>query len=153
MSKLLLTILTLVGLTPGVQAQAIDDVRPGARIRLSLQGAGKPLTGTLEAVFSDTVRLRDTTGALIAVAKPEIQRAEVSYGRRGHNGKGALVGLLLGGGAAVALAGSCDCNQTAFAVVFGVIMGSAGAGFGALVGGAAQTEAWEELVQTAGRRP
>ena len=146
MQGLLLAVLAMVVFAPQLPAQRLDDVRPGTRVRLTIHDSREPVVGLLEDTpAADTIRLRDSSGALMAIARSEIGRAEVSRGRHGQGGKGALLGLLVGFAAAIPLATSCDCDQAAAGLVYGVTMGTVGAGAGALLGTLGRSEAWQRV--------
>jgi hypothetical protein len=147
MQGLLLAVLAMIAVTPQLSAQRLDDLRPGTRLRLMIRDAREPVVGLLEDTPAvDTIRLRDSSGALMEIVRSEIGRAEVSRGRHGQGGKGALLGLLVGLAAAIPLATSCDCDQAAAGLVYGVTMGTVGAGVGALFGTLGRSEVWQGVM-------
>ena len=80
MQGLLLAVLAMVVFAPQLPAQRLDDVRPGTRVRLTIHDSREPVVGLLEDTpAADTIRLRDSSGALMAIARSEIGRAEVSW--------------------------------------------------------------------------
>ena len=142
---LLVTLVALV-LSGSVRAQGFESVRPGVRLRLTLDDSKKPLIGTLEAYGADTVWVRHGKHTISAIPLTRLKQAQFSQGLRGHAGMGALIGFLAGAAIAIPTGLSCDCGEPeTAAVVYTGILGGLGAGFGALLGTAAKTEAWRPV--------
>lgn len=135
-------------------AHAQAHLVPGARVRL----AGPGVDGTYHVVHvvPDTLVVqRDSTAPTLRVALADLQRAEVSLGRRsafGGFGRGFLIGA--GAGAALGVASglaSGDDDQAGWfamsagekAVAGGVLLGGAGGLVGGIIGLAARGERWE----------
>jgi len=129
-----------------VRAQGLESVRPGVRLRLTLKDNATPLIGTLEAYHPDTVWIHQAEGGTMGIPFARLERVQVSRGRRGHAGTGALVGFLVGAAIGVPSGLGCDCaDPAAAAAVFTLILGGLGAGAGAGVGAAMKSEAWQPL--------
>jgi len=153
MKILLLVIPVAFAFSGSVRAQGFESVRPGVRLRLTLNDSKKPLIGTLEAYGTDTVWIRDDNHTTSAIPLARLKQAQFSQGLRGHAGMGALIGFLAGAAIAIPTGLNCDCGrpETAAAVYTG-ILGGLGAGFGAILGAAAKTEAWSPVtLQSAAR--
>jgi len=138
----------------GQQAPALE---PGARIRVTVDGAGPHVQVGVYQGVRDTILVLQAGSAPISIPLGRLRQVEVSRGRKGHWRAGAGVGFLVGVGAAVAFeAGSgstapCDQEQNQDAMSSGECLGIAAAGvalstgLGALVGGLVRTERWQEV--------
>ena len=142
---LLVTFVALV-VSGSVRAQGFESVRPGVRLRLTLDDTKKPLIGTLEAYGADTVWIRPDKHTTSAIPLARLKQAQFSQGMRGHAGMGALIGFLAGAAIAIPTGLSCDCGRPDnAALVYTGILGGLGAGVGALLGTAAKTEVWRPV--------
>jgi hypothetical protein len=146
MKTLLLVTLVAFFISGSVRAQGFESVRPGVRLRLTLNDSKKPLVGTLESYGADTVWIRHDKHTTSAIPLDRLKQAQFSQGMRGHAGIGALIGFLAGAAIAIPTGLSCDCGEPeTAAAVFTGILGGLGAGFGAILGAAAKTEAWSPV--------
>jgi hypothetical protein len=140
---------------PGAQT---PPLQPGARLRLTVPCEPGPDCrgeGRLVPLRADTLTLA-VVDAATSYRLDAIRRVEVSR-RRSHTMTGAGAGFLVGAGATfIVLNGGgstslCDrsANQDAIAasecIGLMALGGVAGAGLGALIGGAVRTERWQEL--------
>jgi hypothetical protein len=128
-----------------LQAQGIESVRTGARVRVSLEGPHHPrVTGALLARDDDSLRVRPDTGLSVkAIALEHVRGLEVSAGRKSSAGSGALIGFLVGAPAGVISGATCDCgNRAGAVVVLGAITGGLGAGLGAIIGAVEKHDVW-----------
>ena len=117
-----------------------------------------------ERIIGTLVNIQDGTlivgegkdGPRREVPLASVNRLEVSRGRHSSSGKGALVGMFAGaaGGVAAGLVvcnhGNCVNSGTGdltgvWATALGLGGGLAGAGIGAIIGGAIRTEQWERV--------
>jgi len=97
-----------LGAPARLAGQEPPRVPAGARVRVSLEprppvsanrgpGERTRILGTLMRPVSDSVVVYDEeSGGTVALALDAVQRLEVSRGRHGHSGRGALVGLGVG---------------------------------------------------------
>jgi len=133
---------------PGnAQGQAPTTSFAGARVRLALRDRpDRWLIGTVVGQTGDSLRLDERDShAMLAVPTERVVALQVSRGRHSHTGLGALIGLAAGaafGLIATAADPAIDTDAAGYAVVAG-IFGGMGAGAGALVGWAIQSETWE----------
>jgi hypothetical protein len=140
-----------------LSAQA-PQLQPGARLRLTVSCEPGPecrVEGRFVQLRADTLTLA-VAEAATSYSLDAIQRVEVSRHRSqtiAGVGAGFLVGagvtfIVLHGGGSTSL---CDrsANQDAIAsgecLGLAALGGLAGAGLGALIGGAVRTERWQEL--------
>jgi hypothetical protein len=151
-TSLLLALMTLVApVSSG--AQDTLPLAPGARVRVSapdLIGPGA-LIATVVAMRRDTLVLRTATGDAPPWTLP-LERAEwleVSRGRRGRGGQGALIGLLtgvaVGGLLGAALSGGEDNPLQGAAVGIAVGGGLVGFVVGGVIGSKSRGERWEPV--------
>ena len=135
---------------PGnVQGQEPTTSFTGARVRLALRDRpDRWLIGTVVGQSGDSLRLDERDShAMLAVPTESLVALQVSRGRHSHAGLGALIGLAAGaafGIIATAADPAIDTDARGYALVAG-IFGGMGAGAGALVGWAIQSETWEPL--------
>ena len=130
---------------------AVGPPTPGARIRVwQRDRAPGPILGTLlELGKSDiTLHSQDRPDA-VTIPLQTVSRIDVSVGRRGHGGKGALVGAAIGW-LAMFLSTKSDPGECApagkCATLFATFVGApAGALAGCLIGSLVRTERWQEL--------
>lgn len=150
-----------------VSTQEPATLLAGERVRLALrEQPDRWLIGTVIGQSGDSLRL-DERGSrtMLAVPTARLAALQVSRGRRSHTALGALIGFGAGaafGILATAATPAINTDVRGYALVAG-IFGGVGAGAGALVGWAIQSERWEPLspprvssrtVPTgAGRRP
>lgn len=162
----------LITPVPGLsQTSASNDVRvdTGSRVRIAAPVFGpKKQVGTVVSVTSDTLVLREGASTTYrSVATSDITALEVSRGTYTRKAKGALWGLLIGGGAG-AIAGYISYEDpkpcpdfSCFNLNFGpgsksdsaMLGGALGGIVGALIGafvGRHPTDAWAPA--TAGTR-
>ena len=80
------------------RAQSLGDLKPGARVRVEVQGfATAGLTLQVSRLTSDTLFVTDRTGSPLAFRVGDLTKVEVSRGV--SHIKGALVGAGVGGAA------------------------------------------------------
>lgn len=156
MYSLLLTV-SLVAAYPAPAAfQAQPDTTParevvvGERVRVRFPGPGSAsyLTGTLEAIGSDSIALR-ASGRPRVLAREQVSQIARAAGKRSAWKTGMGFGLVIGGvtGGAIAGANYTPCPQDGWCIEFGQgaeiavgamlgagIGGLAGAGLGAAIG-------------------
>jgi hypothetical protein len=120
----------------------------GSTVRVQAPAVfAEPAEGVVAAVDERSLSLRRKGGALLTVPREAITSLEVSTGRHGQAGRGALVGA--GVGAAllglVAFA-SADDGEGAYAAMYGVVFGGlGGAGWGAIAGAGTKTHDWRTV--------
>lgn len=130
----------------------------GARVRVALRDRpGRWLTGTVVEQSGDSLRLDERDShAMVAVPTERVAAFQVSRGRHSHTTLGALIGFAAGatfGIIATAADPAINTDARGYTLVAG-IFGGIGAGAGALVGWAIQSERWEPLLplRTSSRR-
>jgi hypothetical protein len=142
---------------PVAQPQAGSPLTPGARVRVTVREAGggaRTHVGPLRTFDGATLTLSTADAANpVSLARSSISRIEVSRGRHGNAGRGALIGAVLGL-AVVALSesaceGECEPRDNYGLLVAGATVGGAvvGAGVGTLM----KSERWESLPWAVGR--
>jgi hypothetical protein len=126
----------------------------GQRIRFFSKELGTLLTGRLRAIDDETLLLKvDDRAQPIRLRRSSIEQIEVSHGRRGHAGTGAVIGasvvgiplgILVGLNGGPLLEGSRPASLRAFwdGLSGGAILGAA---IGAVIGSASKTERWERV--------
>ncbi len=141
-----LGLLSIISVAP-LAAQADPGIPVGTRVRITApdttQTAERPgdarrltLVGELVAISDSTISLRnDATSDELTVPLSRVQRLEVSAGsNRGPSaGKGALIGLVLGG--VLGFATGDDCSSSDFICFSREDVAAGGAVLGAAVGG------------------
>jgi len=134
-------------LAPCVAAQGTLPITAGQRVRLTLDGGRPSVVGLLVAQDGDSLRVQPyPDSALVGVHRAGVTSIEVSEGRHGHAGSGALVGLLVGGALGAVAGASCSGEFLCFgAGGSAVLVGAGGAAFGALVGVFTRSERWERV--------
>jgi hypothetical protein len=86
----------LAGGPVAARAQSLGDLKPGARVRVEVQGfATAGLTLNVSRLTSDTLFVTDRTGSPLAFPVGDLTKVEVSRGV--SHVKGALVGAGVGG--------------------------------------------------------
>lgn len=151
-------VLLAIGSAPSVAvSQTAPTIAPGTKVRAKATGAGPGwIEGDLVRVTSDTVVIRDpTVGDSARLAASSLTRFEVSRGRGSGTLRGGLLGFRIGAGAGVllgmaALAESCSGFCPAEVgpseiLAAAAIVGSVGAGIGALIGSASRIERWQRI--------
>ncbi len=120
----------------------------GSTVRLRAPAVGaEPIEAVVVAAGGDSLSLRRKGGALLTVPREAITSLEVNTGRRGHAGRGALVGAGIGA-ALLGLAGlaSADDGEGAYQAMYGVVFGGlGGAGWGAIAGAGTKTHDWRTV--------
>lgn len=144
---------------PGI-VQGQEPVSPstGARVRLALRDRPDQwLFGTVVGQSGDSLRLDERDShTMLAVPTERLAALQVSRGRHSHTTLGALIGFAAGatfGIIATAADPAINTDARGYTLVAG-IFGGIGAGAGALVGWAIQSERWEPLspLPTSSRR-
>jgi hypothetical protein len=150
---------------PTLAAQQESLLAPGERIRVSAPALGiEQLVCTVSAFSPDSVVVEDR-GTLLALPLVSVTKLEVYRGQRSQAGKGAVTGLLVGGGAGALFGliavGASEAGDWGAGYVLGgaLICAGLGGGVGALIGaGVGQrrlVERWEPvlLYPSQGRLP
>lgn len=141
---------------PAAHAQS-PAVAPGDRIRVTTTESFQ-LIGTLSAMSPDSLELT-TEEREVRIPLNMVERFEVSTGQKRNTGKGALIGLAVGGLAlglaSLAADGESECagGDLCFDfpppgvrfVIGGVLGGLIGAGVGALIGRSSRSDRWERV--------
>ena len=141
-----------------------DPLDSGMRVRVTFRPSPpsgsrtnrrERLAGTLLRVDQATLTLSDRSEPPRVVPIDSIVGLDVSRGRKGQAGKGALIGLATGVAAGIVassiVCSGGDCRQSGgdytglSRVVFAVGGGLFGAGAGALIGGRLKTDRWEPV--------
>lgn len=122
---------------------------PGSRLRVTARSEStKPIVGKLVEVSDREIVLSLAESARKAIARTDVTRLERSEGRKGHAGKGALIGAGIGVATILAM-GTFDDSEGEGSIeeglAFGAIYGAAGAAAGAIVGALIRTERWSEV--------
>jgi hypothetical protein len=154
----MMPVATLVLLVlPLAQSPASSPLTPGVRVRVTVREAGgtsRTHVGPLRTFDGEALTLTagDSAQHSVSLARPSITRVEVSRGRRGNAGRGALLGAVLGL-AVVALSesgceGECEPRDNYGLLVAGATVG--GAAVGAGIGSLMRSERWESLPWAAG---
>jgi hypothetical protein len=155
MNRSILLSLLLVIQASAVQAQASPPLSKGARVRVTFlvgqSSSPQQVVGTLQRLDGDTVVIAHDSGTMQAVSLSGGEPLQLSLGRRGHEGTGALIGAVVGLLLIRSTWQQCgDCGPGI--PVYGVLAGLAGGTVvGAIVGNEIRSEAWVP-VQTAGIR-
>ncbi len=143
-ATILVAILAFVPLT---SATAQVPVRPGARVRVT--HLPRHSVGTFLAWKSDTLVFQSNRDTL-SVPVDLMARLEVSRGEKTIPGRGAVIGLLLGGVAGAVIGhASRDPQCEPWCIYYdvaGVMFGGlGGAVAGALIGSLIKTDRWVEV--------
>lgn len=157
-----LAVAVLAFLPMTAQGQAPE---PGSRVRLT-QSSGARHQGTLQVIESDSARLAGKDGRVVALSLADVERMEVSLGRRRQFWRNfglTTMGLsALGGGVGAATWTPCD-DEGWFSCMFvpesrsqamlagAVVGGLVGIPVGIVVGAAVRSEQWAR-VQPEGMR-
>lgn len=141
----LIAALVLVGVVQAspVLAQDAPAPAPGTRVRVTVPAVEDwPITGVLRRAGTDTLWL-EREGIELAIPRAQIERFQVSRGRRSHWFTGALVGGLVGAGAgavpAIGLA-QAGYDDTEILAVAGFGIGAAAGG---ILGALIRSERWQ----------
>jgi hypothetical protein len=122
--------------------QGVPVVVPGARVRVTSAGVpGGRVTGRLVGLDADKLTILDSREQQASLPIEQVVKLEKSVSRRSRWPEGAVVGAL------AFLAATCstyDCGDSD-SVQGMVIVGSVGAGLGALVGRLFHSEKWRDL--------
>ena len=99
-SQIPFVLLLVVPFAKPLAAQALDSLQPGARIRVERLAAGRTdrITGTVLRLDSVGVAIADADGVVHSVARPSLISVDLSQGRRADPLRGAITGLVTGGG-------------------------------------------------------
>jgi hypothetical protein len=151
---------TILFLPAAGNAQALADLRAGARARVFTIEGGKTV-GTVTAISADSISLTDgrTDAVSPAISMTQVSRLQVSNGR--NRGRGALMKGLIGLGAGAASGGLLAaatyseepsngwciivCSRGEAAAFGAVAGGGVGLIIGALVGAATGWETWSNV--------
>jgi hypothetical protein len=106
--------------------------------------------GRLVMASADSLRLVTGAGDTLSTPAAAVAKLQVSEGRQGQAGKGALVGGIIGAGIGLAVglaAANDDFLEASTGEVVGAtaLVGLGGAIFGALVGSLDKTEQWKNV--------
>ncbi len=135
----------------------VGDLTPGVmvRVRPDLPRSGFWIPGRLLSATTDSIHLETTNRVMdtLHFAIADLKRLEVSLGRHRRAGRGAAVGGITGttiGLMAGLVVASRDDDfigdaGAADVVLVTAIVGAFGAGVGALIGWATQTERWRAV--------
>ncbi len=151
-ATILVAILAFVPLTSAT-AQEPPPVKVGDQVRVTATDLGRR-EGTVQLLTTDSLVMRPEYGApnRLAIPLASVTRLELSTPGGSRAGRGALIGLALGGFGGAAAAGTACGNSTLFeddagacaAIGFGVF-GASGALVGAIVGSMITGGRWEEV--------
>jgi hypothetical protein len=121
----------------------LSHLAPGSEIRVVLAG-GKTLHGFLQKVTSDSLAINATTSQE-TLSRAEIKRVQLK--RKGHRGRNALIGLLIGTGGGLAIGAGADRSASGswFPDAGKAILTPLGALVGTVVGVAIPTGGWREI--------
>jgi hypothetical protein len=143
--------LALAGPTLGAD-EPPDALLPGPGQRVRFETLTQPRrTATVVDTEADAIVVSLRGGReIVRVPLADVQRLEVSAGRRTHASQGALLGTIAGGVlGGLAGASGCfqaeDCDGGTFAAIGAVIGGTLSGLLGAGVGALCQTEKWERV--------
>ncbi len=147
--ELLLPAVLAVGLLVPL-ASLEGQLQSGQRVRVTAPDCGLDRQpATFQAFDADTLVLGPMKCPLVSET-----HLDVYQGRRANAGKGALIGLAIGGGGgavagAIALSGSCldsaDGCPLAGAAIFALFFGPPSILTGAVIGALIKTDRWEEV--------
>ena len=132
-------------------------VMVGSRVRATGSGDSSVVDGIVTGVRGDTLELRTVEG-LVPLVLPldRVERLDLGVGRKGHAGRGALIGAVAGGvlGWVVTSATYRPCTDWCLfgrysreeeATIGAVFVGVAGAELGLVIGGKILTEVWQPV--------
>jgi hypothetical protein len=135
--------------TLGLAAQGAEPLPTGQRIRIvSAELGRRTLTGRLFAIDDETLLLKVANRAEpLRLHRSSVERLDVSRGRRGHAGTGAVIGAVGGlplGVLSIAIATGGEGQAAPGDLAF-VGCVAYGAAIGALIGSAVRTERWDHV--------
>jgi hypothetical protein len=148
-----LLVLALASLVVGQDIQAQQDptgLTVGRRIRVHQPGQ-KKVTGTFAFMDAERLALVTAPGDTVQLSRKAITRVDLADGTKSKAGKGAVDGLLIGGGVGIALGIAfgvaaedtyADAGVPAYAAGTGILFAAIGAGVGALIGSGSRTDRW-----------
>jgi hypothetical protein len=147
---------TAFGLALAGSALGADEpaqvLRPGPGQRVRFTTLTEPRrTATVIETEADAIVVSLAGGRkIVRVPLADVQRLEVSAGRRTYASEGALLGTITGGllGGLAGASGcfqSEDCDGGTYAVIGAVVVGTLSGLLGAGVGALCQTEKWERI--------
>ena len=154
LAMLAAVLLGIAGCAPAMQHD--DALRPGATVRLKTTERGaRWLRGELVSLDAESLRVAPRGRADTVVAVTQVRRLDVSRGRRGQVGRGALLGTGIGAAAglivaltAISPSGDHFIDPAAVRAIVTVLGAVGGAAAGAVVGASLRDERWAEV-----RRP
>ena len=143
----------------------LQEVVPGTRVRIKAPSISKlPLVGTVVPAGADTLKVRLKWHAIpLAIPLASVTRLDVSIGQKRNAGKGALIGLLVGGVTGVwvwAVYGEKSASPSSgnffsggswdyqFSCTIGgcaASLGGLGLVVGSVLGGILKTEKWQPV--------
>ena len=137
---------------PRAAAEQPEGVAPGDRVRVAApQLWREPVVGRLLDVGPETLSLELPGGnGPEAIPRSAVTRLEVSRGRKSQAGRGALVGLAIGGAATMLLTFgdySSDVHGDPNLLAIGAALAGGGAAVGGAIGWAIKTDQWEDVTQ------
>lgn len=138
------------------ETYAVDyRLQPGARVRVQLDDRAGPSPATLVRASDSEIVYQTQAGAINTVPASALHSLEVSGGKRGHAGTGALIGsiagLALGIAAVVQAEGDPWFDPTAGEAAAAILVTTGvGALSGTLVGAMIRTEQWTEVGPSSG---
>lgn len=149
------TFLALAALCMIAQDAGAQTLRTGDRIRVTtLSGGYAQMVGIYQASEPDNLVLFTSQSTRVEVPWDNLSLLQLSRGEHSNAGKGALIGLAVGGAAGLALgigaaAGSDDAGwykpDAGGVVLIAASTGALGAGVGALIGMASKSERWQTV--------
>lgn len=142
--RILLTLLALLAGAAGAQ-----EVPLGRKVRATVQGSNRPVTGILTSATADSWTIVAPGGAATPVALSGVREVRVSEGVSRRRGRrvgaklGALIGLGVGAvtGLAIAAEECAACGATFMAIMGGGTMWIPGM----VIGGAIGAEEWRPI--------
>ena len=141
--RALSVLLAVVSPSLATAADLTETVAQGATLRAHL-GDGEVM-GTFVRQDGSTVYLQSGANT-VAVEVADIQRLELARYQRGHAVRGFAVGFLVGGLTGAAIAASEDTGNEDAAMIGGaLLLGSAGALFGVMIGRGLESTRWMDL--------
>lgn len=154
-----LALFTLLAATAGAQEsrQLPPEVQAGARVRASAPGAGT-VTGRVVAVEGDAFQVaRDRAADTVRLVAQQLTSLDLSVGRHKRRWLGAGIGFLGGAALGTAVGAAtyqkpencqgayfCDFGPGADMALGAILLGTAGAVTGAIVG-AGRADDWKPL--------